>query len=310
MQAKNEVCFSLERRACEDYLTPRSRLQERRLVFCGPLLANEAPPLAPASQIPTQVTILMMKFKKGETVVEPTIGICTVFGMKLMTVDGKEMTMYIFDAQNAKVYVPADMIERRGVRRPMTRDEVKRILANLKQPAAPNRNDARLQYMNYKEIMKSGDPGQIARLLRDLYILDQNDDLKGKEKEIMEQAKKFLCDEIAFVRETSKAQVMETINDALRQMFKKKQAKDKEKAKKSGVGLSMGILGYEDDEEENKDTDSGEDSKKKSTEYEDDDLIDEDEEDDEDDLVDEDDEEEKEEKDEGFVDEDDEDDEK
>ncbi len=227
----------------------------------------------------------MMKFKKGETIVEPTIGICTVFGMKLMKVDGKEMTMYIFDAQNAKVYVPADMIEKRGVRRPMTRDEVKRILANLKQPAAPNRNDARLQYMNYKEIMKSGDPGQIARLLRDLYILDQNDDLKGKEKEIMEQAKKFLCDEIAFVRETSKAQVMETINDALRQMFKKKQAKDKEKAKKSGVGLSMGILGYEDDEVEETEEEAAEESKpkpKKSADYEDDDLIDEDEDEDKD----------------------------
>jgi len=243
----------------------------------------------------------MMKFKKGETVVEPTIGICTVFGMKIMKVDGKDMTMYIFDAQSAKVYVPADMIEKRGVRRPMTRDEVKRILAQLKQPAAPNRNDARLQYMNYKEIMKSGDPGQIAKLLRDLFILDQNDDLKGKEKEIMEQARKFICDEIAFVREASKAQVMETINDALRQMYKKKLAKDKERAKKSGVGLSMGILGYEEDEEElvvEDDDDALVElkprKKAKAAAGDDDDLVD-DEKDEDDDLVDEEEEEEKEE---------------
>ncbi|MDK2972756.1 MAG: CarD family transcriptional regulator [Candidatus Sumerlaeota bacterium] len=190
----------------------------------------------------------MMKFKKGETVVEPSIGICNVIGMKMMKVDGQDMTMYIFEAQNANVYVPADQLEKRGIRRPMTREDVKRVLASLKQPASPNRADARLQYVNYREIMKSGDPAKITRLLRDLYILDQSDDLKGKEKEIMDQAKKFLCDEIAFVRETSKTQVMETINEALRQMYKKKMTKDKEKAKKSGVGLSMGILGYEDDE--------------------------------------------------------------
>src|SRR5690606_15678346 len=96
-------------------------------------------------------------------------------------------------------------------------------------PAAPNRNDARLQYVNYREIMQSGDPVLITKLLRDLYILEQSDDLKGKEKEIMEQARKFLCEEIAFVREQSKTSVMETINEALRQMHKKKMAKDKEK---------------------------------------------------------------------------------
>lgn len=191
----------------------------------------------------------MMKFKKGETVVEPSIGICTVVGMNRKKVDGQDMTMYIFDAQNATVYVPAEQVERRGIRRPMTREDVKRVLLQLKQPAAPNRSDARLQYVNYREVMKSGDPAKITKLLRDLYILDQADDLKGKEKEIMEQAKKFLCDEISFVREASKTQVMETINESLRQMYKRKMAKDKEKAKKTGVGLPMGILGYEDDEE-------------------------------------------------------------
>lgn len=191
----------------------------------------------------------MMKFTKGETVVEPSIGICSVVGMKKMRVDNQDMIMYIFEAQNANVYVPADQIEKRGIRRPMTRDDVKRVLTQLKQPAAPNRSDARLQYVNYREIMKSGDPAKITKLLRDLFILDQQDDLKGKEKEIMEQAKKFLCEEISFVREVSKTQVMETVNEALRQMYKKKMQKDKERAKKSGVDLSMGILGYEDEEE-------------------------------------------------------------
>ena len=65
----------------------------------------------------------------------------------------------------------------------------------------------------------------------------------------MEQAKKFICDEIAFIRQASKTTVMEQINEALRQMYKKKIAKDKERAKKSGTGLPMEILGYEEDEE-------------------------------------------------------------
>ncbi len=192
----------------------------------------------------------MMKFNIGETVIEPTNGICTMEGMRKMTIDQKEMIVYIFQAPNAKVYVPADQVERRNIRRPMSRDEVKKVLSSLKQPVSPNRDDARLQYSTYRETMKSGDPMKIARLLRDLFILDQSDDLKGKEKEIMEQAKKFLCDEISFIREVSKSQVLEQINENLRQMYKKKMAKDKEKAKKSGANVSLGILGYDDDEDE------------------------------------------------------------
>lgn len=191
----------------------------------------------------------MMKFNIGETIIEPTNGICTMEGMRRMKVDGIEMTVYIFSAQNAKVYVPADQIEKRNIRRPMDREEVKKVLASVKVPVSPNRDDARLQYTNYRDIMKSGDPMKIARLLRDLYILDQADDLKGKEKEIMDQAKKFLCDEISYIRQVSKAQVLEQINEALRQMYKKKVQKDKERAKKSGVDVSMEILGYGDDDE-------------------------------------------------------------
>ena len=190
----------------------------------------------------------MMKFDKGETVVEPTIGICKVIGMKMMHVDDQDITMYIFEAQGAYVYVPASKVVERGIRRPMTRDEVKRVLATLKTPVAPNRDDTRMQYVNYRDIMKSGEPMKITRLLRDLFILDQSDDLKGKEKEIMDQARKFLIDEIAFVREISKSQVQELLSEALRMMYKKKQTKDKEKAKKSGTGLPLGILGYEDEE--------------------------------------------------------------
>jgi CarD family transcriptional regulator len=234
----------------------------------------------------------MMKFNLGETVIEPTNGICTMEGMRRMKVDGKEMTVYIFQAASAKVYVPADQIENRNIRKPMDREEVKRVLASLKQPVSPNRDDARLQYTAYREVMKSGDPMKIARLLRDLFILDQADDLKGKEKEILEQAKKFLCDEISFVREASKTQVLEQINEALRQMYKKKMAKDKERAKKSGVGLSMEILGYESDEVEEDEDDADEPivtrSRRVVNELEDDDeddgssLDDEEEEDDED----------------------------
>ena len=174
----------------------------------------------------------MSRFKRGETIVEPAIGLCSVEGICRKTYDGKEQDYYIFKAAHTRLYVPVERAEKQGIRRPMTKDEVKKIYNLLKQPVSPNRTDSRLQYLNYREIIKSGDPQKISRLLRDLYILEQSDDLKGKERDIMEQAKRFLCDEITFVREQPKTKVMEQINESLRLMYKKKVAKDREKATK------------------------------------------------------------------------------
>lgn len=169
-------------------------------------------------------------FRIGDTVVEPTLGICTIEGVRMMTVDNIEELFYIFEAGNAKVMVPRSQLPKRGIRKPMTREEVKRVLTMLKQPVSPTRGDARTQYLIYREILKGGVPQKVAKLLRDLFTLDQSDELKGKEKEIMEQAKKFLVDEVTFVREIPKTRAEDEIEESLRQMYKKKVAKDKEKS--------------------------------------------------------------------------------
>ncbi|MCX8035859.1 MAG: hypothetical protein N3D11_02160 [Candidatus Sumerlaeia bacterium] len=174
----------------------------------------------------------MLKFKIGETVVEPTLGICTIAGVKRMTIDGKVSDFYIFEAGNAKVLVPRDQVEKRGIRKPMTKEEVRKIVNLLKVPVSPSREDAKMQYMGYREIMKSGDPVRITKLLRELYTLEQSDELKGKEREIMEQAKKFLVDEITYIKGASKTSISEQINESLRQMYKKKLQKERAKAKK------------------------------------------------------------------------------
>lgn len=175
-----------------------------------------------------------VEFKIGDVVVEPSIGICNVEGIRVMTVDGATRQYFVFHAQNnATVLVPKDQITRRGVRKPMSKDDAKKIMALLKQPTSPNRNDARMQYTAYREIMNSGDPTKISKLLRDLYTLDQMSELKGKEREIMEQAKKFLADEITYIKADAKNRVVEDIQEALKQMYKKKVQKDREMKKKN-----------------------------------------------------------------------------
>jgi RNA polymerase-interacting CarD/CdnL/TRCF family regulator len=83
--------------------------------------------------------------------------------------------------------------------------------------------------------MNSGDPSKISKLLRDLYTLDQTNELKGKEREIMEQARKFLVDEITYIRADAKNKVTDDITESLKQMYKKKVQKDRETRKKNAA---------------------------------------------------------------------------
>lgn len=190
---------------------------------------------------------MTLKFKIGEVVVEPTIGICNIEGIKRMTVDSKTEDYYVFHSGNAKVMVPRSQIDKRGVRKPMSKDEVKKIYQLLKVPVSPQRTDARQQYLMYRDVLKSGDPIKITKMLRDLYTWEQMDDLKGKEKELMETARRFLVEEITYVTESTKSTVTDEINEALKQMYKKKQAKDREKKQKAQTSPAASS---EDDETE------------------------------------------------------------
>ena len=172
-------------------------------------------------------------FKVGDTVVEPSIGICRVQGIRRMKIDDIVEDYFIFQSPTAKVLVPRSQLAKRGIRRPMSKDDIKKVSSALKMPVTPVRGDARAQYLDYQDTLKSGDPMRISKLLRNLFILNQTDDLKGKEKELMESARKFLVEEITFTKGDPKTKVANDINENLRTMYKKKVQKDKEASTKS-----------------------------------------------------------------------------
>ncbi len=170
-------------------------------------------------------------FRIGDTVVEPTLGICRVQGIRNMTVDDINEDYYVFQSAQASVMVPSSQLIKRGIRKPMSKEDIRKMTNTLRSPVTPVRGDARTQYLEYQATLKSGDPTRISKLLRNLFILDQNDELKGKEKELMEKARTFLVEEITFIQGTPKTQISGDIDDSLKQMYKKKLTKEKDATK-------------------------------------------------------------------------------
>ena len=170
----------------------------------------------------------------GDWVVEPTIGICQIQGIRTMKINNKSEDYFVFyDANNASLLIPRSKLKIRGVRPPMTMEDVTKLFVQLHQPTKPSRQEARVQYNVYREILLSGDPERICHMLRDLYALEQNNDLKGKEREMKEKAFDFLRDEISWVRDDEDPnKAGADITEALKQMYRRKVEKEQKEKKK------------------------------------------------------------------------------
>ena len=81
-------------------------------------------------------------------------------------------------------------------------------------------------------ILKRGNIEEIAILMKSLYTVELVTELKGKEKEIFNNAKRVITDELMYVTKKSKSVIHNEIDKSLAEISKKRlKAKAKEKAK-------------------------------------------------------------------------------
>jgi CarD family transcriptional regulator len=162
------------------------------------------------------------EFSVGETVVEPSIGICEIKGKTRLQIDDKIEDFFIFHSGTAKVMIPKSQLKKRGIRKPISPKEVKKIYKLLSDYKEVSRDVSRQQYINDMNILKRGNIIEIATLLKSLYTVELVTELKGKEKEIFNNAKRVVMDELMYVTKKSKAIVNNEIDKALAEISKKR----------------------------------------------------------------------------------------
>ena len=162
------------------------------------------------------------EFSVGETVVEPSIGICEIKGKTRLQIDDKIEDFFIFHSGTAKVMIPKSQLKKRGIRKPISPKEVKKIYKLLSDYKEVSRDVSRQQYINDMNILKRGNIIEIATLLKSLYTVELVTELKGKEKEIFNNAKRVVMDELMYVTKKSKAIVNNEIDKSLAEISKKR----------------------------------------------------------------------------------------
>jgi len=169
--------------------------------------AGGLPPLPPRPKGPP------VDFKAGDHVVYPTHGVGQVQGVEDMPVAGMSLKVIIvtFEENRMTLRVPVNKAASSGLRKLASQELIKEALDVLRGRARIKRTMWSRRAQEYEQKINSGDPLNIAEVVRDLHRNAGQPDQSFSERQIYEQALDRLAAEVAAIDRTDKATATEKL---------------------------------------------------------------------------------------------------
>ncbi|MCX8133999.1 MAG: CarD family transcriptional regulator [Roseococcus sp.] len=154
-----------------------------------------------------------MELKPGDHVVYPTHGVGTVQGIETVEAAGTnlEVVVVTFEENRMTLRVPVTRIGAVGLRKLFTPKEFEAAIETLKGRARIKRTMWSRRAQEYEAKINSGDPIQIAEVVRDLQRNAGQPDQSFSERQIYEQALERLAAEYAAIEKITKAEAAERL---------------------------------------------------------------------------------------------------
>lgn len=159
-----------------------------------------------------------MTFKVGDKAVHPNHGVGEVTSIENKDIGGNRKSFYILKILDTgmKVMVPTDAAERLGLREVISKKDAKKVVDILKaDEVAVTSQPWNRRYREYMEMLKSGSPFEVAKVLRDLYRLKGDKELSFGERRLLDQARSLLITELALARRVKEQTVESEIASIL-----------------------------------------------------------------------------------------------
>ncbi len=154
------------------------------------------------------------EFKVGDKAVYPAHGVGEVMGIESRSFGNQQKTFYIIKILDSgmKIMVPTDNASQVGLRQVISDSEADEVFNILKAPeVAVDTQPWNRRYREYMEMLKSGSPFEVAKVLRDLYRLKFDKDLSFGERRLLDTARNLLVKELALARSCDESAVEQDI---------------------------------------------------------------------------------------------------
>jgi CarD family transcriptional regulator len=143
-------------------------------------------------------------FQVGDMAVHPAHGVGEVTGIEKRDLGGSVNLFYVLRIIDTglKVMIPVRATTQVGLRRVMSKKEADKVLRVLQAPeVAVDGQTWNRRFRAYTEMLKSGSPYEIAKVLRDMSRLKFDKELSFGERRLLDQAKSLLIKELALAKQ-------------------------------------------------------------------------------------------------------------
>ncbi|MBI3648036.1 MAG: CarD family transcriptional regulator [Actinobacteria bacterium] len=156
-------------------------------------------------------------FRKGDTVVHPEHGAAVIQELRDREFLGEKRKYLVLRVAygDLTLMVPVDSTEEVGLRQVVSKNEVKKVLKVLTEDESSMAANWSRRFKNNMEKLHSGDPYQVAEVLRNLAIREREKGLSAGEKRMIQKARQILISELSYATGKSEEDAETMIDDVL-----------------------------------------------------------------------------------------------
>jgi CarD family transcriptional regulator len=157
-----------------------------------------------------------MAFKVGDMAVYPGHGVGVIEGIETRDIAGSRQTFYVLKIldNGMTIMVPTANADAIGMRNVIDSIEAEKIFAVLQERDVDlDKQTWNRRYREYMAKIKTGSPYEVARVLRDLYILKGDKNLSFGERKMFDTAKGLLVKELAVARREAESVIEAQLNE-------------------------------------------------------------------------------------------------
>lgn len=154
----------------------------------------------------------------GQRVTHPMHGAGTISGMIEQRPDGQARMYYVLTLMKGglQLFVPCDGCEKAGLRPVISRQEAETLLQSFAALEAEGEGNWNQRYRENMDRLKSGEPGQVAVVIKSLLRRETQKHLSTGERKMLNTALQILTTELALVLEQDISQVETYVRSALK----------------------------------------------------------------------------------------------
>lgn len=160
-----------------------------------------------------------MQFDVGDKAVVPALGVGIVKEISVVELEGQQYSMYVIKIlDNGLTYrVPVDNTGANSIREVIPLDAVEKVYEVLRDRKTPaDKQTWNRRYREYMNKIKTGDPLEVAAVLRDLARLKAEKTLSFGERKMYDQAHSLIVQEVAVAKDIDE----QIVRDEIEEIFK------------------------------------------------------------------------------------------